>query len=35
MADLKSWEQGIADLHAAAGENGTFNYTFFKGIAVK
>ena len=35
MADLKSWEQGIADLHAAAGENGTINYTFFKGIAVK
>jgi ubiquinone/menaquinone biosynthesis C-methylase UbiE len=35
MIDLKTWERGIADLHAAAGENGTFSYTFFKGIAVK
>jgi ubiquinone/menaquinone biosynthesis C-methylase UbiE len=35
MIDLKTWEQGIADLHATAGENGTFSYTFFKGIAVK
>jgi hypothetical protein len=35
MIDLKTWEQGIADLHATAGENGTFSYTFFKGIAIK
>jgi ubiquinone/menaquinone biosynthesis C-methylase UbiE len=35
MIDLKTWEQGIADLHAAAGKDGTFSYTFFKGIAVK
>jgi ubiquinone/menaquinone biosynthesis C-methylase UbiE len=35
MVDLKTWEQGIADLHATAGENGSFNYTFFKGIAFK
>jgi ubiquinone/menaquinone biosynthesis C-methylase UbiE len=35
LIDHKMWERGIADLHATAGENGTFNYTFFKGVAVK
>ncbi|GAB4380319.1 MAG: class I SAM-dependent methyltransferase [Elainellaceae cyanobacterium] len=35
LIDSKTWEQGIADLYATAGENGTFSYTFFKGIAVK
>jgi SAM-dependent methyltransferase len=35
MIDLKTWERGIADLNATTGENGTFSYTFFKGIAVK
>jgi len=30
-----TWEHGIADLHATAEEGGTFNYTFFKGVAVK
>ena len=35
MIDLMRWEKGIADLHATAGENGSFSYTFFKGIAVK
>jgi ubiquinone/menaquinone biosynthesis C-methylase UbiE len=35
LADLKTWEQGIADLYATAGEDGTFSYTFFKGVAVK
>jgi SAM-dependent methyltransferase len=29
------WARGIADLHAAANECGTFNYTFFKGVAIK
>lgn len=35
LIDLKTWEQGIADLEATAGEDGTFSYTFFKGVAVK
>jgi ubiquinone/menaquinone biosynthesis C-methylase UbiE len=35
LIDLKTWKQGIEDLHASAGENGTFSYTFFKGIAIK
>ncbi len=35
LADLKMWEKGIADLYTAAGEEGTFSYTFFKGVAVK
>ena len=35
LMDPISWERGIADLEATAGEDGTFNYTFFKGLAVK
>jgi SAM-dependent methyltransferase len=35
LIDLKTWEQGIADLLATAGKDGTFSYTFFKGVAVK
>jgi ubiquinone/menaquinone biosynthesis C-methylase UbiE len=35
LIDLESWEQGIADLYATAGQDGTFSYTFFKGVAVK
>jgi SAM-dependent methyltransferase len=35
LVDLKTWEQGIAALYATAGEDGTFSYTFFKGVAVK
>jgi len=35
LLDLATWEKGIADLYAAAGENGTFSYTFFKGVAIK
>ena len=35
LADLDTWEQGLADLYATAGEDGTFSYTFFKGVAVK
>ena len=30
-----AWDQGIADLYATAGADGTFSYTFFKGVAVK
>lgn len=33
LIDLTTWEQGLADLYATAGEDGTFSYTFFKGIA--
>lgn len=28
------WDQGIADLHRAATDDGSFHYTFFKGVAV-
>ncbi|MEU8893300.1 methyltransferase domain-containing protein [Streptomyces sp. NPDC048442] len=28
------WDRGIADLHRAAADDGTFHYTFFKGVAV-
>jgi ubiquinone/menaquinone biosynthesis C-methylase UbiE len=35
LMDAEMWERGIADLYATAGEDGTFNYTFFKGVAVK
>jgi SAM-dependent methyltransferase len=35
LIDGLAWEQGIADLKASAGPEGTFCYTFFKGIGVK
>lgn len=35
LIDVHTWEHGIADLYAAASDDGTFNYTFFKGVAVK
>ncbi len=35
LIDAPTWERGIADLYATAGEDGTFNYTFFKGVAIK
>ena len=35
LVDIETWERGIADLYATAGEEGTFSYTFFKGVAVK
>jgi len=35
LVDAETWERGISDLYATAGEDGTFNYTFFKGVAVK
>jgi hypothetical protein len=35
LIDESMWKKGIADLYRAAGPNGTFCYTFFKGIATK
>jgi hypothetical protein len=35
LIDLAAWERGLADLHAAANKDGTFSYTFFKGVAAK
>ncbi len=35
LMDEKSWERGIADLYATANDEGTFLYTFFKGVAAK
>lgn len=35
MIDEKTWNKGISDLYRAAGEEGTFCYTFFKGTATK
>ena len=32
LIDEATWAQGIRDLHAATGPNGTFCYTFFKGV---
>jgi SAM-dependent methyltransferase len=35
MITVADWERGIADLRRTAGADGTFSYTFFKGVAVK
>jgi ubiquinone/menaquinone biosynthesis C-methylase UbiE len=35
MIDEKTWTKGISDLYRAAGQEGTFCYTFFKGTATK
>jgi len=35
MMDEPTWRQGIADLRAAAGPDGTFCYTFFKATALR
>ena len=35
MIDEKTWTKGISDLYMAAGQEGTFCYTFFKGTATK
>jgi hypothetical protein len=35
LVDRAAWRQGIADLYATAGEDGTFSYTFIKGVGVK
>lgn len=34
LIDAGTWDRGIADLKASAGPDGTFCYTFFKGVAV-
>lgn len=34
LIDRPAWDKGVADLDASAGPNGTFCYTFFKGVAV-
>jgi ubiquinone/menaquinone biosynthesis C-methylase UbiE len=35
MIDEKTWTKGVSDLCRAAGKDGTFCYTFFKGTATK
>jgi SAM-dependent methyltransferase len=35
LIEPRAWDEGIADLRAAAGTEGTFCYTFFKGTAIK
>ncbi|MBN1992815.1 MAG: methyltransferase domain-containing protein [Anaerolineae bacterium] len=35
LIDKKTWDKGIADLYRATAEDGTFCYTFFKGLGVK
>ena len=36
LTDERSWEKGIRDLrNVAESEDGTFCYTFFKGIGTK
>jgi len=32
MIDERSWNKGIADLYSTMNDNGTFCYTFFKGV---
>ena len=35
LIDADTWKKGIKDLYATTKPNGTFCYTFFKGLAVK
>jgi SAM-dependent methyltransferase len=35
LIDEKTWTKGIEDLYRTAGPNGTFCYTFFKGVGTK
>lgn len=35
MIDEKSWEKGVRDLYRTTEKDGTFCYTFFKGVAYK
>jgi ubiquinone/menaquinone biosynthesis C-methylase UbiE len=35
LMEPEEWEAAISDLHKTAAENGTFNYTFFKGVGEK
>ncbi len=35
MIDEKTWQKGIRDLYRATEEDGTFSYTFYKGVGIK
>jgi SAM-dependent methyltransferase len=35
LIDVAAWKKGIAELRLSAGPEGTFCYTFFKGVGVK
>jgi SAM-dependent methyltransferase len=35
LIDVRTWERGIADLYRATEIDGTFCYTFFKGVATR
>ena len=35
LIDQRTWEKGIADLYRATEADGTFCYTFFKGVAAR
>ena len=35
LMEEADWDQGIRDLYRTTGEDGTFIYTFFKGVALK
>jgi hypothetical protein len=35
LIDRRTWEKGVADLYRATEPDGTFCYTFFKGVAVR
>ncbi len=35
LVDAATWKKGIADLHRTASQEGTFCYSFFKGVAIK
>lgn len=35
MIDMRTWNKGIEDLKRTVGPDGTFCYTFFKGVGVK
>jgi SAM-dependent methyltransferase len=35
LVESDAWKKGIKDLHSTAGPDGTFCYTFFKGVGVK
>jgi hypothetical protein len=35
LIDERTWDQGIADLHRTTKADGTFCYTFFKGMGIQ
>ena len=35
LIDKETWDKGIRDLYRAAEDDGTFCYTFLKGVALK